>query len=67
MGLKQAPREKKLPMVIFLIIVHKNVYRRDQNLPIRGFREKGIFLTFPHEKTTFLWSIVVSKAIFPTN
>ena len=28
---------------------------------------KGIFLTFPHEKTTFQWSKVVSEAIFPTN
>ena len=27
---------------------------------------KSIFLTFPHDKTTFQWSKVVSEAIFST-
>ena len=44
-----------------------NKIPRDQNRAMRGFWEKGIFLTFPHEKTTFRWSKVVSEAIFPTN
>ena len=27
----------------------------------------ALFLTFPHDKSTFQWSKVVSEAIFPTN
>ena len=45
MGLKHASREKKLPMVIFLIFVHKNVYRiRFQKIkirPLKGFEKKA--------------------------
>ena len=32
-----------------------------------GFEKTDVFLTFPHEKTAFQWSKVVSEAIFPTN
>ena len=40
---------------------------RAQNRELRGFWENRVFLTFPHEKTTFQWPKVVSEAIFPTN
>ena len=47
MGLKHASREKKLSMVIFLIFVHKNVYRiRFQKIkigPLKGFEKKAFF------------------------
>ena len=47
MGLKHASREKKLPMVNFLIFVHKNVYRiRFQKIkigPLKGFEKKEFF------------------------
>ena len=47
MGLKHASREKKLPMVIFFIFVHKNVYRiRFQKIkigPLKGFEKKEFF------------------------
>ena len=47
MGLKHASREKKLPMVNFLIFVHKNVYRiRFQKIkigPLKGFEKKAFF------------------------
>ena len=45
----------------------QNYIPEDQNWAIKGFFEKGIFLTVTHEKTTFRWSKVVSEAIFPTN
>ena len=49
MGREHASREKKLPMVNFLIFVHKNVYRfRFQEIkirPLKGF-EKMRFLCF---------------------
>ena len=53
MGWEYVSREKKLPMVNFLIFVHKNIYRiRFQEIKIIGWEgfEK---ITFPHEKTTF--------------
>ena len=69
-----ASREKILSMVIFFIFVHKNVYRiRFQEIKIRSLGDfefwvlRALFLTFPHEKTTFQWSKVVSEAIFLTN
>ena len=40
---------------------------KSKNWVISSFWEKVIFLTFPHEKTTFQWPKVVSEAIFPTN
>ena len=47
MGLEHAPREKKLPMVNFLIFMHKNVYRiRFQKIkirPLKGFEKKAFF------------------------
>ena len=47
MGLKHASREKKCSMVIFLIFVHKNVYRiRFQKIkigPLKGFEKKAFF------------------------
>ena len=47
MGLKHASREKKCTMVIFLIFVHKNVYRiRFQKIkigPLKGFEKKAFF------------------------
>ena len=47
MGPERASREKKLPMVIFLIFVHKNVYRiRFQKIkigPLKGFEKKAFF------------------------
>ena len=53
MGLEHASREKKLPMVNFLIFVHKNVYRiRFQEIkirPLKGF-EKFAFCFFAHYK-----------------
>ena len=53
MGLEHASREKKLPMVNFLIFVHKNVYRiRFQEIkirPLKGF-EKFAFWFFAHYK-----------------
>ena len=68
MGREHASREKKLPMVIFLIFVHKNVYIRFQKVKIGGLEgENRVFLTFTDEKTTFQCSKVVSEAIFPTN
>ena len=49
MGLKHASRGKKIPMVIFLIFLHKNVYRiRFQEIkirPLKGF-EKFAFCFF---------------------
>ena len=46
-GPQHASREKKLPMVIFLIFVHKNVYRiRFQKIkirPLKGFEKKAFF------------------------
>merc|ERR1719323_993151 len=38
-----------------------------QNREPSGFREKVIFLPFPHEKTTFQRPKVVSEATPPTN
>ena len=53
MGREHASREKKLPMVNFLIFVHKNVYRiRFQEIkirPLKGF-EKFAFRLFAHYK-----------------
>ena len=49
MGLEHASREKKLPMVNFLIFVHKNVHRiRFQEIKIRPLKdfEKMRFLCF---------------------
>ena len=50
MGLEHASREKKLPMVIFSIFVHKNVYRiRFQEIkigPWEGFEKKAFFSLF---------------------
>ena len=50
MGLKHASREKKLPMVNFLIFVHKNVYRIwFQEMKIggwEGFEKKAVFSLF---------------------
>ena len=47
MGLKHASREKKLPMVNFLIFVHKNVYRiRFQKIklgPLKGFEKRAFY------------------------
>ena len=47
MGLKHASIEKKCTMVIFLIFVHKNVYRiRFQKIiigPLKGFEKKAFF------------------------
>ena len=47
MGREHASREKKLSMVIFLIFVHKNVYRiRFQKIkigPLKGFEKKAFF------------------------
>ena len=53
MGLEHASREKKLPMVNFLIFVHKNVYRiRFQEIKIRPWKgfEKFAFWFFAHYK-----------------
>ena len=55
---------------IFYLSAQKCIWNwipRDQNSPLRGFWVRALFLTFPHEKTTFQWSKVVSEAIFPTN
>ena len=53
MGLEHASREKKFPMVNFLIFVHKNVHRiRFQEIkirPLKGF-EKFAFWFFAHYK-----------------
>ena len=50
MGPERASREKKLPMVIFLIFVQKNVYRiRFQKIkirPLKGFEKKAFFSLF---------------------
>ena len=47
MGREHASREKKLPMVNFLIFVHENVYRiRFQKIkigPLKGFEKKAFF------------------------
>ena len=47
MGREHASREKKLPIVIFFIFVHKNVYRiRFQKIkigPLKGFEKKAFF------------------------
>ena len=71
MGPDYASRKNILSMVIFFIFVHKNVYRiRFQGIKIgkkEGFEKIDFFLNFPHEKTTFQWSKVVSEAIFSTN
>ena len=49
MGREYASREKKLPMVNFLIFVHKNVYRiRFQKTkigPLKGFKKKVILVS----------------------
>ena len=45
MGREHASREKKLPMVIFLIFVHKNVYiirvQKIKIRPLKGFEKKA--------------------------
>ena len=67
---EHASREKKIPKIIFLIFVHRNVYKIGfQVIKICPREDFGLgpFFTFPHEKTTFQWSNVVSEAIFPTN
>ena len=50
MGLEHASREKKLPMVIFLIFVHKNVHRiRFKEIKIgrlEGFEKIEFFSLF---------------------
>ena len=54
----------------FLKLAHDNVLiknPKDENRELRVFGKIEFFLTFPHEKTTFQWSKVVSKAIFPCN
>ena len=54
----------------FLKLADDNKYIKNpeaQNRALRGFWENRLFLIFPHEKTTFQWSKVVSEAIFPTN
>ena len=47
MGLEHASREKKLPMVNFLIFVHKNAHRiRFQEIkirPLKGFEKMRFF------------------------
>ena len=47
MGREHASREKKCTLVIFLIFVHKNVYRiRFQKIkigPLKGFEKKAFF------------------------
>ena len=50
MGPEHASREKKLPMVNFLIFVHKNKHRiRFQKIkigPLKGFEKKAFFSLF---------------------
>ena len=47
MGLQASREKKKLPMVNFLIFVHKNIYRiRFQKIkigPLKGFEKKAFF------------------------
>ena len=46
-GPEHASREKKLPLVIFFIFVHENVYRiRFQEIKIGGFEKKAFFSLF---------------------
>ena len=46
-GPEHASREKKLPMVIFFIFVHENVFRiRFQEIKIGGFEKKAFFSLF---------------------
>ena len=49
MGREHASREKKLPMVIFLIFVHKNVYKigfQEIKIAVKGILSYGPFFHF---------------------
>ena len=69
MGLKHASREKKLPMVIFFIFVHKNVYRiRFQKIkigPLKGFNKTAFFSLFLMRKRFSIGQKWFLKPYFP--
>ena len=45
----------------------KPIFPKQKWAKILFFLASNPFLTFPHEKTTFQWSKVVSEAVIPTN
>ena len=71
MGLKHSSREKKLPMVNFLIFVQKNIYRiRFQEIkirPLKGFEKKAFFSLFLMRKRLSSGQKWFLRPYFPLN
>ena len=69
MGREHGLRKEKFSITSVKLFGIENVSvvpQKNFKIGTLGDFEK-ILLTFPHEKTTFQWSKVVSEAIFPTN
>ena len=67
MGPEHATREKISSLVNSCKKIYIELgYKRSKSV-VKRVLGKSSFLTFPHEKTTFQWSKLVSEATFPTN